>query len=165
MMERNTKPGAIAVLNLFLLATLLLFVSGSNARAQKSRAAVAPLPAAQAPLFNEYKGVRLGMTGEQARSKLGKSTFSDKELDYFVLSNTEAVQVGYDAQGKVNAISIDFQNGIGAPDPKAVVGADLELRENGTSYRVVHYDSLGFWVSYSRTAGPVLIVTITMQKM
>jgi hypothetical protein len=45
------------------------------------------------------------------------------------------------------------------------VGSELEIRENGTSYRVVHYDNLGFWVSYSRTAGPVLIVTITIQKM
>jgi hypothetical protein len=27
------------------------------------------------------------------------------------------------------------------------------------------YESLGFWVSYNRTAGPVIIVTITIQKI
>lgn len=159
------KRKFLAALVIGLVTAGAVLVMSSNAQAQKSRGATmtAAVPT-QAPLYTEYKGVRLGMTGEQARNKLGKSTFSDKELDYFVMSDTESVQVGYDAQGKVKTISIDYQNGVGAPDPKAVVGGELEVKENGSSYRVVRYDNLGFWVSYSRTAGPVLIVTITIQK-
>ena len=165
-MNRNHKDKSFAVLIMFVIGTLLVLVWGSNAQAQKSRAAANNLSAAtQQPLYTDYKGVRLGMTPDEARSKLGKATFSDKELDYFVFSETETVQIGYDAQQKVKIISVDYMNGTGAPDPKSVVGANLETRENGSLYRVVHYDSLGFWVSYSRTAGPVIIVTITIQKM
>ena len=65
----------------------------------------------------------------------------------------------------MKVISVDYQNGTGAPEPRAVVGAELETRENGSLYKVVYYDNQGFWVSYSRTAGPVIIVTITIQKM
>jgi len=30
---------------------------------------------------------------------------------------------------------------------------------------MVRYESKGFWVSYSRTAGPVSVVTVTIQKI
>ena len=165
-MKRNNNDRVLAVLVLFVMSTLLVLVWGPNAQAQKSRAATNTLPEArQQPLYTEYKGVRLGMTVEEARAKLGKPTFSDNELDYFVLSETETVQIGFDAQRKVKIISVDYLNGTGAPDPKSVVGADLETRANGSLYRVVYYESQGFWVSYSRTAGPVIIVTVTIQKM
>ena len=156
----------LAVLITLVMSTLLVLVWGANAQAQKSGAAVNTVPAVtQQPLYTEYKGVRLGMTAEEARSRLGKPTFSDNELDYFVLSETETVQIGFDAQHKVKIISVDYLNGTGAPDPKAVVGADPDTKPNGSLYRVVHYESQGFWVSYSRTAGPVIIVTVTIQKI
>ena len=163
---RNDKGNLPAVLIMFVMSTLLVLVWGANAQAQKSRAAVNAVPAVtQQPLYTEYKGVRLGMTAEEVRTKLGNPAFMDKELGYFVFSETETVQIGYDAAGKVKTISIDYQNGTGAPAPRAVVGAELETRENGSLYKVVYYENQGFWVSYSRTAGPVIIVTITIQKM
>ena len=164
-MNRNNNDRVLAVLVLFVMSTLVVLVWGANAQAQKLRAATNTVPAVtQQPLYTDYKGVRLGMTAEEARSKLGKPAFSDNELDYFVLSETETVQIAYDAGHKVKTISVDYLNGTGAPDPKSVVGADPETRPNGSLYRVVHYERQGFWVSYSRTGGPVIIVTITIQK-
>lgn len=164
-MNRNHKAKYPAALIMFVMSAFVLLVWSVNTQAQKSRVATTVVGVAtQQPLYNDYKGVRLGMTPEEARTKLGKPAFADNELDYFVFSDTETVQVGYDAQRKVKIISVDYLNGAGAPDPKAVVGAELETRENGSLYRVVYYDSLGYSVSYSRTTGPVLIVTITIQK-
>jgi hypothetical protein len=164
-MNRNHKAKFLAVLIMFAMSVLVVLVGSANTQAQKSRAAIGTIVApTQQPLYIDYKGVRLGMTPEEARTKLGKPSFSDNELDYFVLSDTETVQIGYDAQRKVKIISVDYLNGTGAPDPKAVVGAELETRENGSLYRVVYYDSLGYSVSYSRTTGAAPIVTITIQK-
>jgi hypothetical protein len=168
-MKQNNNGRVLAVLIMFVMSTLAVLVWGANpqaAQSQKSQAAINLVPAVtQQPLYTDYKGVRLGMTAEEARSKLGKPAFKDNEQDYFVFSDTETLQICYNAQRKVKTISVDYLNGTGAPDPKGVVGADPETRENGSLYRVVRYESQGFWVSYSRTAGPVIIVTITIQKM
>jgi hypothetical protein len=164
-MNRNHKAKFLAVPIMFVMSALVVLIWAANTQAQESRAAISTVGVVtQQPLFNDYKGVRLGMTPEEARAKLGKPSFSDNELDYFVFSETETVQVGYDSQRKVKIISVDYLNGTGAPDPKAVVGAELETRENGSLYRVVYYDNLGSLVSYSRTTGPMVIVTITIQK-
>jgi hypothetical protein len=163
---RNDKGNLSAVLVMFVMSTLVVLVWGATAQAQTPRAAVKAAPAVtQQPLYTEYKGVRLGMTAQEVRTKLGNPTFMDKELGYFVLSETETAQIAYDAAGKVKIISVDYQNGTGAPEPRAVIGAELETRENGTRYKIVYYDSQGFSVSYGRTAGPVIIVSITIQKM
>jgi len=45
------------------------------------------------------------------------------------------------------------------------VGQELITKADGSAYAMVRYESRGFWVSYSRTAGPVTIVTITIQKI
>ena len=163
---RNNKGNLPAILIMFVMSTLLVLAWGASAQAQKSQAAVKAVPAVnQQPLYTEYKGVRLGMTAQDVRTKLGNPTFMDKELGYFVVSETETVQIAYDAAGKVKIISVDYQKGTGAPEPRAVVGAELETRENGSLYKVVYYENQGFWVSYGRTAGPVIIVSITIQKM
>ena len=156
----------LALLVTFMTSSLLVLACSSNARAQKSRVGNnTPAVAVEQPLYDEYQGVRLGMTADAVRSKLGKSTISDNEQDYFVVSDTLTLQIAYDSQRKVKAISVDYLNGVGAPDPKAIVGAALETKADGSLYRVVRYESQGFWVSYNRTAGPVIIVTITIQKM
>ena len=163
-MKRNNNSSFLAVLVMFVMSTFVVFVWSANAQGQRAAINNAAA-AAQQPLYTDYKGVRLGMAIEEARTKLGKASFSDKDLDYYIISETETVQIAIDAQGKVKAISVDYLNGTGAPDPKTVVGADLEPRPDGTLYRMVRYESQGFWVSYSRTAGPVIIMSITIQKM
>ena len=154
-----------SLLRALLVCSVLGLSATTNAQTPKSRAAFRDNDAAtQKPLYTEYKGVRLGMTDKEVRAKLGNPALADKELDFFVFSDKETGQINYDAARKVTTISIDYADGIGAPDHKAVVGTDLELN-NGSLYKMVRYENLGFWVSYNRTAGPVIIVTITIQKM
>jgi len=98
------------------------------------------------------------------RSKLGQPSLKSEDQDYFVFSDRESAQIVYDAAHKVITISVDYVGGVGAPDPKTVVGGDLETK-NGVEYKLVRYQSLGFWVSYNRSAGPMFVVTITIQKM
>lgn len=161
---RNDKGNLLKVLVMFVMGTLVL-VWGVNARAQKARATVSTAAVeTQQPLYTDYKGVRLGMTDQDARAKLGTPAMTNGELDYFVFSDTETAQVTYDASRRVRAISVDYVNGVGAPDYKAVVGGDLEMK-NGALYKMARYDREGFWVSYYRNAGPVIIVTITIQKI
>ena len=148
-------------------AALLLAGAGSmlSAKAQKTRATVAATPVVQQPLYTEYKGVRLEMTPSEVRAKLGDPVLKDEELDYFVFADNVSVQVAYDKTHKVKAISVDYPGGSGAPDYRAVVGNEIDTRPDGSIFKMVRYDSLGFWVSYNRTAGPTVIVTITIQKL
>jgi len=41
----------------------------------------------------------------------------------------------------------------------------LERTANGSLYRSVRYERLGFWVSYNRMSSPVTSVTVTIQKI
>jgi hypothetical protein len=154
-----------AILVTTVIGALLVLACYTNALAQKAGVAMKPAIVSQQPLFAEYKGVRLGMTPAEVQTRLGKPEFADAELNYFVISPTETVQIGYDATTKVKAISIDYQNGAGAPEPMQVVGTQLETKDDGSRYKVVRYEGLGFWVSYNRTAGPVVTISITIQKM
>lgn len=154
---------------LIILGALMVIAIAAivlNAQAPKTRlvAASPETPAPQA-LYSDYRGVRLGMTAAEVRAKLGNPVLKDEELDYFVFSETLTAQIAYDKTHKVKAISVDYAGGAGAPDYRAVVGSELDNRPDGSAYKVVRYPSQGFWVSYNRTAGPVMIVTITIQKI
>ena len=153
----------------FLLGTLLLVGMTTNlARAQdartRARTAFNGAAAIEQPLYSEYKGVRLGMTADEVRLKLGPPALKGEDQDYYVFSPKETAQIAYDGAHKVTAISVDYVDGSGAPDPKAVVGGELEVK-NGSAYRIVRYESLGFWVSYNRSAGPMVVVSITIQRV
>jgi len=154
-----------------LLAVVTLLVAGflmsANAQPQKPRAAAGnAAPLVQQPLYSDYKGVRLGMTPEEVRAKLGTPVLKDEELDYFVFAdNVTSAQVAYDSAHKAKIISVDFAGGVEAPDYRTVVGPELNTRPDGSIFKLVRYEALGFWVSYNRTAGPVTTVTITIQKI
>jgi hypothetical protein len=105
------------------------------------------------------------MTPAEVRAKLGNPVLKDEELDYFVLSDPISAQVAYDAAHKVKLISVDYAGGAGAPDYRSVIGGEVKTREVGSAYAIVRYESSGFWVSYSRTAPPLSIVTVTIQKI
>lgn len=155
----------------FFLSLLIAVVFGmglsanANAQAQKVKAAFNKEEATQQPLYTQYKGVRLGMTAEEARAKLGTPTLKDTEQDFYMFSENESAQIVYDAAHKVVTISVDYVGSIGAPDYKAVVVGELEKTANGSLYRAMRYGNLGFWVSYNRTTGPVATVTVTIQKI
>ena len=152
---------------LVVFALLVIACAGlvMSANAQKARPANAAEPVVQQPLYGDYRGVRLGMTPQEVRAKLGTPVLKDEELDYFVFADNVAAQIAYDASHKAKAISIDFPGGVGAPDYKAVVGNELDTRPDGSVFKLVRYATLGFWVSYNRTAGPTVIVTITIQRI
>jgi len=57
--------------------------------------------------------------------------------DYYTISEKETAQVAYDKQRKAVTISVDYLDGVGAPDNKLVVGGELEQRPNGSLYKMV----------------------------
>ena len=117
------------------------------------------------PVFKDYRGVRIGMTADEVRSKLDQLKKGDLQ-DFLVFSDRESAQIYYDDQGKVIAISIDYFGDISnAPTPDAVLGTELQAKANGSMYQLIRYPEAGYWVSYNQTAGDKPIVTITMQKM
>lgn len=119
---------------------------------------------AQQPLYSEYRGVRVGMTPEQVRAKLGEPVQKADDGDFFVFSENETAQIAYNKSHVVKVISIDFAGGVGAPDYKLVVGPDVEVKPDGAIYKSVRYEAAGLWVFYNRTGGESPVVTITIQK-
>lgn len=145
-------------------ALVLTGVFSTKAWAQKEEAKAHPV-AAEQPLYSDYKGVRLNMSGAEVREKLGKPTMADDDQDYYIVSPTETIQIAYDAAHKAKAISVDFVDGVGAPDYQTVVGPDIETAPDGSQHKMVIYKGLGFWVSFHRSAGPVRTVSVTIQKL
>ena len=139
-------------------AVAFLSVSAARSFAQKPVADTSPQ-------FSDFKGVHIGMPTEEVRKKLGNPRDKGDEQDFYVFNDTQAVQIFYDKAKTVNAISIDFMSGASQiPDPKNVVG-ELEIKTDGSAYKLVRYPKAGYWVSYSRTAGKDPTTTITMQKI
>jgi hypothetical protein len=133
---------------------------------QSSAPAAAPTPTAATPLYREYKGVRLGMSADEVRQKLGKPTEASKEQDFFVFSDTERARVYYDAAQKATAIISTFIGKVdNAPTPEAVLGTAIEPKPDGTLHKLVQYPEAGYWVAYSRTTGNEPLTVITMQAM
>lgn len=150
---------------LLALATILtLLLVGAIAYGQRTRGPATNLSATPQPLFSEYKGIRLGMTAQEVRAKLGDPKLKADDQDYYVISETESAQFAYDKTQKVVTISIDY-TGPGSPDYRNIVGASIDEREDGGLYKMVRYEAQRFWVSYCRTAGASPTVTITIQKM
>lgn len=120
----------------------------------------------EAPLLQEYRSVRIGMTTEEVRKKLNDPSDKSDEQDFFVFSDNETAQVFYDKTHKVFAISVNFLNGArDMPTPKGVFGSDLTAKPDGSMYRMVRYTKAGYWVSFSRTAGDSPLTTVTLQKI
>lgn len=142
----------------------------ANAQAQKARpkaaSAFSESAATQQPPYSDYKGVRIGMSTDEARAKLGQPTQEFENQDFYVVSETETVQIFYDATHRITAISVDYLGDkSGAPDYKGIVGANIQVKPDGSMYKLVRYEQLGFWVSFNRTAGDLAIITVTIQKM
>jgi hypothetical protein len=159
-MRHNTESFGIRPIELVYFALgvilLLIFAIVANGQTVHSKA--------QQPLYREYRGVRLGMTAEEARAKLGVPAMKSDEQDFYVFSANETAQLVYVEQ-KVVTISTDYTNGIGAPDYKSVVGENLQQRPDGSLFIMVLYPSERFWVSYNKGASEVPVVTITIGKM
>jgi hypothetical protein len=119
-----------------------------------------------APVYTDFRGVRLGMAATDVRENLGHLRNKGDRQDFFVFSESESAQIVYDAQGKVTTISVDYLPKTGeAPTPESVLGEAVTSKPDGSIYQLKRYPEVGYWVAYSRTAGDNPIVTVTMQKM
>lgn len=180
MFQNHNLRLPLNALRLSLVAAFLLcfavFETPAQTRPSASTAArptpVVAAPAAKAdpeddaPAFQEFKGVRIGMTADESRKKLGSPTDKGDTQDFYLVSEKESLQVMYDAARKVSALALIYMNaGADAPTPKAVLGTDIEAKPDGSLYKLVRYPKAGYWVSYSRTAGDAPIVSVTMQKI
>lgn len=136
--------------------------AGADATATKPATKTAAAPAV--PLYGEYKGVKLGMSADEVRAKLGKAEEKSDAMDFYVFSNAERARVYYQ-NGKASAIIATY---IGrdsqAPAPAAVLGEEIEAKADGSMYKMTMYPQAGYWVAYSRTAGDQPMTIITMQK-
>jgi outer membrane protein assembly factor BamE (lipoprotein component of BamABCDE complex) len=164
------KAFRLSLVAAFVLCLAVAEVSAqtrsSNATAAATTTAPQPEAATQTPGFQEFKGVRIGMTADEARQKLGSPTDKGDAQDFYLVSEKENLQVMYDSAKKVSALALIYMNaGASAPTAKAVMGIDIEAKPDGSVYKLVRYPKAGYWVSYSRTAGDSPIVSITMQKI
>jgi hypothetical protein len=165
----------LRMLAVLVLLALAVFALGSLlAHAQKNAAKSGPAatpragvsaPATEEPLLREYRGVRLGMTADEARLKLSAPSDKSDQQDFYIFSETESAQIFYDASHKVMAVSAQYAgDGAGTPSAKSILGTDVQPREDGSTYKLVKYERAGCWVSYSRTAGDLPVVTVSMKR-
>lgn len=173
MLDLNKDHTMLRRRVLFVLALALLWGLTTSANAQTKTqnrdahggGSVQPKGEDEPP-FSEYKGVRIGMTADEARQKLGAPQDKSDEQDFFVFGEKESVQVFYDKTHKTYAISINYLGaGTSTPAPKSVVGSEIEAKPDGSMYKMVRYPKAGYWVSYSRTAGNDPLITVTLQRI
>ena len=168
-MKFSTKKFKIRIIEIifYAIGVVLLLLLGVIASGQSKTEAMKVARGQaqiQQPLYREYRGVRLGMTAAEARTKLGEPAMKSDEQDFYVFSANETAQIVYVAQ-KVVTISTDYAGGVGAPDYKSVVSEDLEQKPDGSLFRMVFYNSEHCWVSYNKSASVVPVVTITIGTM
>jgi hypothetical protein len=151
---------------LFAGATLFVVLTPVGSHAQRPRAAAQGDGDEATPSFSDFKGVRIGMSAEESRKKLGSPRDKGDDQDFYIFNDNEAVQVFFDKAGAVTAISVDFMSGAtGIPAAKDVLGTNAEAKPDGSIYKMIRYPKAGYWVSYSRTSGDSPTITITMQKI
>jgi hypothetical protein len=152
-----------------VLALVLAWSTAPQVAAQQAAGAQADEAAGEAssaaPLIKDYKGVRLGMTADEARKTLGGGEAVKEKRDVFMLSDNEMAQLYFDKDGKLQAVSVTYLPKGTAPTAAAVLGADVPAGADGRVYKLIRYPEAGYWVSYNRTAGDAPVVTVTMTKM
>jgi hypothetical protein len=164
----------VVVLALLTLAAVALLSSVTGAQTATRKApppqvAQPVLPAAQLPepVYREYRGVQIGMSKEQVRQKLGTPGDVSDRQDFYNISGAESAQVFYDATAHVMAVSVNYLGeGSGAPAPEKVFGTVVQANDDGSIYKLVRYERVGYFVVYSRSGGDApTLVTVTMQKI
>ena len=173
-MTNLTKRAAARLMYGLTLLAAMMIMGATLATAQETTQAAATNTGAEVkstkatpaatPVLTEYRGVRIGMSVDEVRGKLGKPEEKFDEFDIYALSDRERARVYYDKDKKARAVSVTYIGTAGAPKPADVLGTEVEAREDGSIHRMVTYPEAGYWVSYSRTAGDSPLVMVTMQK-
>jgi hypothetical protein len=161
MLHVSRSSQALPALALLAAAfALLAFAAAPTCRAQTQSDKVK-----EEPPFHEYKGVRIGMTTEEARKLLGNPTDKDDKQDLYSFNDNESCQVYYDATKKVFAVSVTFLGGKAIPAAKSVLGDEADAKQDGSLYKLIRFPKMGYWVSYTRTSGDSPVTIIAMQKI
>lgn len=173
-MTNLTKRAATRLVHGLTLLAAMMVMGATLATAQEATQVAATPAGVEAkstkatpsatPVFTEYRGVRVGMSVDEVRGKLGKPEEKFDEFDIFAFSDKERARVYYDKGKKARAISVTYVGTASAPKPADVIGTEVESKEDGSMHKLVTYPQAGYWVSYSRTAGDSPLVMITMQK-
>jgi len=148
--------------NLFLAVVFALLAAGVQAQTGAGNAG------ADLPVWQNYKGVGIGMTAAEARSKLGAPKTEDNDGLFYVLSDTETAHVLLDGEKKVRAVSVIFSAEHANPPKFADIfgkAAKAEPKSDGSIYKLIRFENAGYWVSYSRLAGDKALVTVMIQKL
>jgi len=153
------KRRAYALCSIALLLAAVATLSAARVAAQDKQEKT------EEPPFHEYKGVRIGMTLDEARKKLGSPTDKSDKQDYYALNDNESCEVYYDDSKKVYAVKVTYLGGNAIPVPKNVLGIEADTQQNGSLYKMLRFPKIGYWVSYMRTAGDSPMTLITMQKI
>jgi len=152
----RVSPVRIAVFLLFIICVFAFAVSAQNSDKKNL------------PVWQNYKGVSIGMTAAEVREKLGEPKSEDAQGYFYVFSDTENAQFLLDGEKKVRTISAVFTaDHQSAPAFADVFGktADPEAKPDGSIYKMVKYADAGYWISYNRMAGEKAMVIVMIQKM
>lgn len=126
-------------------------------------------PATMAPVFNAYRGVKIGMSVDAARDAVKqKPKVDDKDGLLYMFSDDELAQLVIGADKSVNTISVTYNgDDPDAPTLEEVFGPGVTPAPgaNGKIYKMVRYQEAGYWIAYSRTAGEKPTVSLTLQKL
>ena len=121
------------------------------------------------PLITDLKGVKIGMTKDEVKEKLGKPSTGDKTGLVYTISKIETAQIGLDSKGNVRTVALIYSDeDANAPKFADIFGPDvpMETKKNGSVYKLVRYPSAGFWIAYSRSiVDKKPLTTITMRKI
>jgi hypothetical protein len=158
MFHVSRRPLTLALLTALLAA---LALASAQARAPQT----GQDKDKEEPPFHEYKGVRLGMSVEEARKALGNPTDKGDKQDFYSFNDKEACQVYYDDAHKVFAVSVTYLGDKSAPAAKSVLGTDITANQDGSLHKLLRFPKAGYWVSYTRTPGEDPMTIIAIQKI
>ena len=157
LIKRPARSGNLLILCAALCGALLVIPSAMGQKRADD---------ADKPLFQEYRGIQLGMGADEVRKKLGNPTDKGDEQDFFMLNDAETAQIFYDKTKKVMAISANFLSGAqNIPTPKVLFGEEIAAKPDGSLYKMTRYPKAGCWLSYSKTAGDSPLISVTLQKI
>jgi hypothetical protein len=165
MLHARTRATAPVRFALLLLAALALLPTALAQTLARKPAPAHTDQAQDAPPLYAYKGIRIGMSADEARKLLGNPTDKDDKQEVFAVSDDESCQVYYDAAKKVSAVSITYFSTKAVPAVKAVLGEEPEAKQDGSFSKLIRFPKAGYWVSYTRTSGDSPMTIIAMQKI
>jgi|tagenome__1003787_1003787.scaffolds.fasta_scaffold20010253_1 hypothetical protein len=155
-----------------IFASALLFGYADRAFGQNATVATPqakPSPAVIEPAVKELRGISLGMTADEVKSKLGKPLSQDSNGLFYTFSNTESAQFLLTSEGKVRTIATTYYAGDrDAPKIQDIFGPDIQVAasDDGRLYKMVRYPSAGFWLAYSKIGGDKeAMTTVTMKRI